>query len=280
MIVDKPFIAPFFTALAFLTRVPVPNATCTPEAIGRAAGAFPVIGALAGLLSVAIFELTRAMPSNIPPTLIAVVIVLGGILLTGALHLDGLADTADGFGGGWTRDDVLRIMRDHQIGTFGALALIVTLLLQVVSIATLIERDAAAAIRALIVAPTVGRWGIVVLGRWLPYARSDAGLGRSVTDHVRQRELLVATALTLAIVLLASLLTSSLGVGVGVGLGLGLGLGPASLAGAASLATTLIATGLFGSMCRRRIGGITGDTLGADAVLCETLALIVAVACS
>jgi cobalamin 5'-phosphate synthase/cobalamin synthase len=276
MIVDKPFIAPFFTALAFLTRVPVPNATCTPEAIGRAAGAFPVIGALAGLLSVAIFELTRAMPSNIPPTLIAVVIVLGGILLTGALHLDGLADTADGFGGGWTRDDVLRIMRDHQIGTFGALALIVTLLLQVVSIATLIERDAAGAIRALIAAPTVGRWGIVVLGRWLPYARSDGGLGRSVTDHVRQRELLLATALTLAIVLLASLLTS----GPRIGVAIGVGFDPASLAGAASLATTLIATGLFGSMCRRRIGGITGDTLGADAVLCETLALIVAVACS
>jgi cobalamin 5'-phosphate synthase/cobalamin synthase len=272
MIVNRPFIAPFFTALAFLTRVPVPNATCTPDAIGRAAAVFPAIGALAGLLSIAIFEILRR--TVMPPALIAVLIVLGGILLTGALHLDGLADTADGFGGGWTRDDVLRIMRDHQIGTFGALALIVTLLLQVVAIATLIERDAASGLasgvasHALIVASTVGRWGIVVLGRWLPYARADAGLGRSVTDHVRNRELLVSTALTLAIVLLASLLTNGPGPATGV------------ITGLVSLAAAFVATGLFGWMCRRRIGGITGDTLGADAVLCETLALLVAVVCS
>ncbi len=268
MIARLPFVAPFFTALAFLTRVPVSDANGTPEAIGRAAGVFPVIGALAGLVSVAIFELLRR--TALPPALIAALIVLGGILLTGALHFDGLADTADGFGGGWTKDDVLRIMRDHQIGTFGALALIMALLLQIVSMATLIERNAAGTLRALIVAPTVGRWGIVVLGRWLPYARADGGLGRSVTDHMRHRELFVATMLAFAIVLLSGLLTSGSSVFAISNVCLSL----------ASLATALVATGLCGWMCRRRIGGITGDTLGANVVLCETLTLIVAVMCS
>jgi cobalamin 5'-phosphate synthase/cobalamin synthase len=268
MIVRLPFLASFFTALAVLTRVPVADASSSPEAIGRAAGLFPVIGALAGLVSVAIFELLRRTP--LPPPLIAVLIVLGGILLTGALHFDGLADTADGFAGGWTQDDVLRIMRDHQIGTFGALALIVALLLQIASIATLIERDAAGTCRALIVAPTLARWSIVVLGRWLSYARSDGGLGRSMTDHVRNRELLVATALAVAIVLLAALLTSASGAFDFSSIRVGL----------ASLATAVVGTGLCGWLCRRRIGGITGDTLGADAVVCETLVLIAAVASS
>lgn len=282
MIANKPPFAPFFTALAFLTRVPVPNATCTPEAIGRAAALFPAIGALVGLLSVAILALLAR--TTLPPALIALFIVLGGILLTGALHLDGLADTADGFGGGWTREDVLRIMRDHQIGTFGALALIVTLLLQVVSIATLIERGAASA--ALIVAPTVGRWGIVMLGRSLPYARADGGLGRSVTDHMRNLELVVATMLTVVIVLLVIMstaiptrvpMTSATASAMADAMAGAAANAAPSLAG---LATTLVATVLFGWMCRRRIGGITGDSMGAVSVICETLALVAAVACS
>ncbi len=256
MIVNRPPVAPFFTALAFLTRVPVRNAVSTPEAIGRAAAVFPVIGALAGLLSVALLAL---LPRGLPPEVTAILIVLGGILLTGALHLDGLADTADGFGGGWTREDVLRIMRDHQIGTFGAVALIVALFLEVAAIASLIERNASgraltgALTAALTGAPVAGRWSLVLLARWLPYARSGDGLGRTVTDYVGNREVTVATLLAVAITLMAA--------------------GPR---GFVWLAASLVATGLFGWMCRRRIGGITGDTLGASAVLCETLTLVLA----
>jgi adenosylcobinamide-GDP ribazoletransferase len=189
----------------------------------------------------------RVMPS----TLTAILIVLTGVVLTGALHLDGLADTTDGFGGGRTRDDVLRIMRDHQIGTYGAIALIMMLLLQISAIANLIERDVAA--RFLVVAPAVSRWSMVVLGRRLPYARSDAGLGRALTDHLHNREVWVSTALVLLIAI-----------------------GLARWAGIVSLALALTLTAGVGLACWRRIGGITGDTLGANAVLCETAILLAA----
>jgi cobalamin 5'-phosphate synthase/cobalamin synthase len=244
----------FLTALAFLTRIPVRDAPGTPEAIGRSASVFPVIGALVGVAEVVVlWTCRRAMP----PTPTATVIVLTGIVLTGGLHLDGLADTADGFGGGRTRDDVLRIMRDHQIGTYGAIALIMTLLLQISAIASLIERDVAA--RFLVIAPAASRWAMVLLGRRLPYARPDAGLGRALTDHIRDREVWASTALVLAI-------TSVLARGSGI-----LGL-------AIALAITLALTAGVGFVCWRRIGGITGDTLGANAVLCETIVLVAAVA--
>jgi adenosylcobinamide-GDP ribazoletransferase len=239
----------FLTALAFLTRIPIRNATGTPEAIGQSASVFPLVGALVGVAEVLVlWTCRRAMP----PTLTATMIVLTGIGLTGALHLDGLADMADGFGGGRTRDDVLRIMRDHQIGTYGAVALVMTLLLQISAIATLIERDVAA--RFLVVAPAASRWAMVLLGRRLPYARPHAGLGRALTDHVRDRDVWASTGLVLAI-------TTVLARGSGI----------------ISLAVTLALTAGIGFICWRGIGGITGDTLGANAVLCETIVLVAAV---
>lgn len=242
----------FWTALAFLTRIPLRRATCTPEAIGRSASLFPLVGALVGAVEVLVLWTCRRV---MPPTLTATAIALTGILLTGALHLDGLADMADGFGGGRTREDVLRIMRDHQIGTFGAIALMMTLLLQISAIAGLMERGAAA--RVLIVAPAASRWAMVLLGRRLPYARPDAGLGRALTDHVRDREVWTSTAL---VVTIAAVLAR----------------GP----GLVSLAVTVALTAGVGAFCRRRIGGVTGDTLGANAVLCETIVLVAAVALS
>jgi adenosylcobinamide-GDP ribazoletransferase len=243
-------MASLLTALAFLTRVPVRHATCTPEAIGRSASMFPVVGALVGGGEVlALWMCRRAMP----PTPTAIVVVLTGIVLTGALHLDGLADTADGFGGGRTRDQVLRIMRDHQIGTYGAIALIMTLLLQISAIAILIERGAAG--RFLVVASAASRWAMVLTGRGLPYARPDTGLGRALTDHVRDREVWESTMLVLAI---AAVL--------------------ARWSGIVSLVVTIASTAGVGFGCWRRIGGVTGDTMGANAVLCETMILMAAIA--
>jgi adenosylcobinamide-GDP ribazoletransferase len=239
-----------FTALAFLTRIPIPHADGTAAAIGRSASAFPLVGALLGAADICVLLILRRV---MPPTLTATAIVLTGILLTGALHFDGLADTADGFGGGRTREDVLRIMRDHQIGTYGAIALIVVLLLRVTAIATLIERNAAE--RSLIVAPTIGRWAILLLGRWLPYARADDGLGRALTDHAGNRELCIATALALAVATIAN-----------------------GWIGAAGLGISVVATGLLGITARRRIGGVTGDTLGANAVVCETAVFLAGLA--
>jgi cobalamin 5'-phosphate synthase/cobalamin synthase len=239
----------FLTALAFLTRVPVRIASCTPEAIGRSTSMFPAIGALLGMAEVIVLWAVRGV---LPPMLTATAIVLTGIGLTGALHLDGLADMVDGFGGGRTRDDVLRIMRDHQIGTYGAIALIMTLLVQINAIASLVERDAAGGI--LVVAPAASRWAMVLLGWRLPYARPDPGLGRALTDHARDRDVWGSTALALAIAALV-----------------------ARWSGIVSLAVALALTAGVGLVCWRRIGGVTGDTLGANAVLCETIVLVAAV---
>lgn len=249
MITHGPRMASFLTALAFLTRIPVRHAACTPEAIGRSTVLFPVVGAVLGMVNVVVlWVLQRAMPS----TLTATLIVLTGVVLTGALHFDGLVDTVDGFGGGRTRDDVLRIMRDHQIGTYGAIALIMALLLQIMAIASLIERDLAG--RSLVIAPVASRWAMVLLGSRLPYARPDAGLGRAITDHVRNRDVWGSTLLAVAIATIV-----------------------ARWSGAVSLSLTLALTAAMGFVCWRRIGGITGDTLGANAVLCETIVFVVAV---
>ena len=240
----------FLTAVAFLTRIPVRTATCTPEAIGQSTSLFPLVGALVGAAEVLVLWTSRRL---LPPTLTSMVVVLTGILLTGALHLDGLADMADGFGGGLTRDDVLRVMRDHQIGTYGAIAIIMTLILQITAIANLVERNVAAPF--LVLAPAASRWAMVLLGRRLPYARPEAGLGRALTDHVRNGEVWGSTAIVLAIAIVAT-----------------------GASGIMSLALTLVVTVAVGFVCMRRIGGITGDTLGANAVLCEVIVFVAAVA--
>jgi cobalamin 5'-phosphate synthase/cobalamin synthase len=235
--------------VAFLTRIPVHQAPSTPEAIGRSASVFPLVGALVGIAQAIVLSLVRRA---LPPSVSATLVVITGILLTGALHLDGLADMADGFGGGRTRDDVLRIMRDHSIGTYGAIALIATLLLQIGTITSLIERDIVG--RFLIVAPALSRWTMVLLGRRLPYARPDDGLGRALTDHVGTQDSWSATLFALVI----------------AG-------GVAGWSGVWSLVVALAITLGMAFACRRRIGGVTGDTLGATAVLCETAILLVAV---
>lgn len=197
---------------------------------------------------VVLWVVQRAMP----PALAAPLIVLTGILLTGALHFDGLADMADGFGGGRTRDDVLRIMRDHHIGTYATIAVVMALVLQIAAISTLIERHSAD--QWLVVAPTGSRWAMVLLGWRLPYARADAGLGRAITDYVRVRDVVGATIMAVAIVTVAAGWSGVLGLCVMVAL---------------SAAVAFV--------CWRRIGGVTGDTLGANAVLCETLVLVMGV---
>jgi len=112
-------------AIAFLTRIPIRRAFST-EQIARAAAWFPLLGGLLGFVYGGVwFCATRIAPAWVA----AVLVLVCEALLTGALHFDGLADMADGFGGGRTRDDVLRIMRDHSIGTYGATALVLMLVL-------------------------------------------------------------------------------------------------------------------------------------------------------
>ena len=117
------------TSVALLTRIPIPfRWTGGAEAVGKSSRWFPLVGLLIGAAYLAVFKLASIV---FPPMVAAVLVVVAEAFLTGALHMDGLADMADGFGGGHTRDDVLRIMRDQVIGSYGAVALLLTLALKI-----------------------------------------------------------------------------------------------------------------------------------------------------
>jgi adenosylcobinamide-GDP ribazoletransferase len=234
-------------ATAFLTRVPV-RVHGDGRDVGHAARWFPLVGTAIGGLGALLARGFVEVP-NLPVPLQAFLLVGLGAWITGAIHLDGLADMADGFGGGRDRDDVLRIMRDPRIGSFGALALVLIVGIKVAAIAALLDRRAA--IRALIAAPTLSRWTIVALGAWLPYARPEGGLGQALALPGDKGRLLWATATTAAVVAIAAGWH-------------------ALVLGALAVAMTAV----VGETARRRIGGVTGDVFGAAVELTETMVLV------
>lgn len=231
-------------AVSFLTRLPVGRFVRFDAAdVARSAGWFPAVGLLLGAICAGTAFLLR---DHLPPMVVAVLLVALDALLTGALHFDGLADTADGFGGGKDREDVLRIMRDHCIGSYGGTALALLVALKVTAYAALLS-SGYRWFPAILLAPAVGRWSILLLTAALPYARQTASVVRDMA-----KSSLVWGTLTVAIALAASRLWC---------------------AGAAAVAAIAVSA-CFGLYCRHRIGGITGDTLGANVQLCECATLI------
>ncbi len=248
----------FIVAISFLTRLPIATHSIYEAGdVGRAALAFPLVGALLGLIQVVFleaFEFGGFRPnSSLKAVLAAILLIIVSAFLTGALHFDGLADMADGFGGGRDQESVLRIMRDSVIGTYGAAALIFLIALKVTAFAVLIETGEAWKI--LIIAPVFGRWATVPLGKFMPYARASGGLGASVTDYVGWAELIGASVIT-------AILTFAL----------------LDWRGGLVCWLIVILLTLFNArMCRRKIGGITGDTMGANTEICEASILLTAV---
>jgi cobalamin 5'-phosphate synthase/cobalamin synthase len=230
-------------AIAFLTSLPVGRLVVLDAAdVAHSAGWFPVVGLLLGT----IYALAAALvKDHLPLGMAAVLLVVLDALATGALHFDGLADTADGFGGGKNREDILRIMRDHAIGSYGGLALALVVALKVMAYAALLKQSNW--IPALILTPALGRWSILLLTAALPYARPSP----SAIDGMGKRSLFWGT----GAILIAMVVAMS---------------GRAWVA----MAAVVMVTAAFGFYCRRRIAGITGDTLGANLQLCESAALI------
>jgi cobalamin 5'-phosphate synthase/cobalamin synthase len=230
-------------AVSFLTRLPVGRFVQFDAAdVARSAGWFPMVGLLIGAICGGAAFLLRG---HLPPALVAVLLVVLDAMLTGALHFDGLADTADGFGGGKDRDDVLRIMRDHVIGSYGGTALVLLVALKVAAYSALLSSDRWFV--AILLTPAVGRWSILLLTAALPYARQTASVVRGMG-----KSSLVWGTLTLAVALATPRLWC---------------------AGVAAGAAVVVSAG-WGFYCRRKIGGITGDTLGANVQLCECAALV------
>jgi adenosylcobinamide-GDP ribazoletransferase len=227
------------TAARYLTIVPVPGRRDeSPDSLGRAAPWFPAVGAAIGLGLVVV---DHGVSAAFPPVLASLLTVTAWKLVTGGLHLDGLADSLDGFMG-HDRAQRLAIMRDSRIGVFGALGLIVALLIAVTSLAEIAPRLRA---RALLVAPIVGRATPPLLAALFPAARTG-GQGATFIESVRWPAALLAIVLALATAMIA------LGVAGAV---------------ACVVGTTLaLATG---ALLSRRLGGITGDVLGAAVELSE-----------
>ncbi|MCY0998613.1 adenosylcobinamide-GDP ribazoletransferase [Myxococcus sp. MISCRS1] len=240
-----------FAGIAFLSRIPVPGAaTFDAGDVGRATLCFPLVGALLAAILVGV---SHALFPLLPATVTAFILLIVYALLTGALHLDGLADMADGFGGGRTKEDVLRIMRDHVIGAYGGTALLLNVGLKSSALAALLERGQADV--ALVVALSLGRWGSVPQGWLFPYARRSGGIGMAITDYVGRVEVAGATVL---------------GLGIAVGL---MGWKGGVIMGAVALVSMLQAL-----WCRKKIDGITGDTMGANTEVCEAVVLVLALA--
>ena len=237
----------FLTAVQFLTRVPVPAwVGHSPDQLDRAVRYFPLVGVGVGLLASVVYSL---LWPHLGRPAAAVLSLAATLLATGAFHEDGLADSCDGLFGGWTRDDVLRIMKDSRIGTFGAAGLFVALALKVALLSGPTLGPA-----AIVAAHAGSRFAAVSLIAVLPYVRkSEQGAkAKPVAGAVDGPALLIA----------------------------GLcGLVPMLILGTAALPAIVlggIVTAGLALWFQRRLGGYTGDTLGATQQLVELTVLLAA----
>jgi adenosylcobinamide-GDP ribazoletransferase len=236
-------------AVAFLTRVPVGRAVVLDaDDVARGGSLFPLVGAGIGAATGGI---AYALADPLTPLLAALMALAVAAALTGVLHLDALADTADALGA-TTRERALEIMRDHQIGAYGGVALVLDLGLKAAALAAL--AGGKGVVRFAICAAAASRVAPLILSAVLPYARSGEGLGRALTTSGAARGL--AGVAIAAVVCVAF----------------------AGTDGAVLLGVVAAVAVVAGALAFRRLGGITGDILGAATELAETAALVVAVA--
>ena len=232
-------------ALMLLTRLPVPRAAAGPRG-AASAWAWPLVGGLVGLLAAALGAL--ALWGGLSPGFAAALALAAQALLTAGLHEDGLADCADGFWGGRTRERRLEIMRDSRLGSYGALALMLVTLLRWSAVSGLMA--AGWVWGPLLAVGALGRWPMAAILAALPSAR-PGGLAAS-TGRPGPRTLILGGLVALAL--------AALGVGWS-GLGAALGV--------------LVTTAAWGRVARAKIGGQTGDVCGAAQQLAEVAALAV-----
>jgi adenosylcobinamide-GDP ribazoletransferase len=236
---------PFWIALQFLSSLPVrlPGMP-EPEQLGRSLLFYPLVGLLFG----ALLWLLNALLLGTPPLLHAALLLTAWVLLSGGLHLDGLADSADAWLGGFgDRERTLLIMKDPRSGPIAVITLVLVLLLKFTALLALIEQGQGV---MLIIVPVLGRGALLGLFLSTPYVRAG-GLGQALADHLPRRagwQVLVAVAL-----------------------------GCVWVAGWVGISALIIAVVIFvglRQMMLRRLGGCTGDTAGALLELLEMVVLV------
>ncbi len=234
----------FLGAVVFLTRIPVGSFYhFRREDLSSSVVYFPVVGMLVGLFG----GIVLLASHDFLPTSIAVLFCMAAtVAITGGMHEDGLADAADGLFGGINSAHCLEIMKDSRLGTFGALALWFSLTAKLLLLGALVAWNAWLAFAALIVANTLGRGACVALLYFYPYVRVEGSKGKSFGNSLTRRQLLpaLAIAVALAFVLL-------------------------NRAAALCVLGAIFFAALAGIYFKRKIGGVTGDCLGAANQLVE-----------
>ena len=242
----------FPLALTFLTVLPWRGqGQVGPQDLARSMFWFPWVGLILGLgfgAGLLIFQ------RIFPPAVAAALLLTLTVLATRGLHLDGLADTVDGLGGGRNPQERLAIMKDSRLGAFGAVSLFLGLLLK---FTLFLAWAGQAAVPGLIFFPVLSRWGMVFLAYLSPYARPEGGLGQAMTTGVTGRVLGGATFSALVLALLTIR-----------------GRGLLLMAAAAA------AVWLLSIYFQKRLGGVTGDVLGAANEILEILVLLGLLLCS
>jgi adenosylcobinamide-GDP ribazoletransferase len=244
-------------AVQFLTRLPTPHIDLGDEAerrlvLGRSAAYFPLVGSLVGAMT----GITIWMAGHLWPIGLAVLIGLTfEALLTGAFHEDAVADFCDAFGGGWTRDDILRILKDSRVGSFGALGLGFAVALRGVSIASL---EAGWLIAAVTASATLGRWASLPAMWALPPMVDRESLSRDVGQQIGPKRLALGTAMAIPGCTGLALLSP----------------GRLAIAVVAVLVCTTWLVGYVG----KKLGGINGDSLGFLCYASQVIVLLAAAA--
>jgi adenosylcobinamide-GDP ribazoletransferase len=236
----KSILRDLLTAFQFCTRIPMPAMRAHADSLSDSLSFFPLVGLFLGL---AANLLHLFLLHIVDAQLTAALVLLFLIMITGGLHEDGLGDAADGFGGGWNREQVLTIMRDSRVGSYGVIALVFSLLLRWLLFSKI---NPTHFLSIMVAAQVLCRWSTLPLSYFLPAARAADGQGARVAQLTTRKSLLTGSLIAFIIVVAAMHAAAWK---------------PVLLACIVSLLT-----GLY---YQKRIGGVTGDCFGATNQLVE-----------
>lgn len=243
----KQFLNNFLLFIQFFTRIPVnKNLECEKENFGNGAFFFPIIGLILGGMQ---FILANLLFDYLPFNVLAALVVMVPVIVTGALHLDGLGDLCDGFyafkGG---KDKIIEIMKDSTIGTFACAAIVFDILLRYTTMEGLLQYRY---LSFIIVVPVISRFTIVLIA-YLGKNAKENGTGNIFIGNINLRTLLIALLITLVIsILLLDIITAVI-----------------------IISLSALVTVIFNKYCEFKIGGLTGDLLGANNEIIEIFVLI------
>ncbi|ADK16594.1 MULTISPECIES: adenosylcobinamide-GDP ribazoletransferase [Clostridium] len=243
----KNLINDFFLMVQFMTRIPINKSfSCEQENFRRGTVFMPVIGLLVGGIQWIVYKLCiMVLPVNVS---VAIILLLG-IIITGALHLDGLGDMSDGFFAFKGNDKIIEIMKDSRIGTYACATIVMDIILKYSLLCSIVPRFSF----IIIAAPVIGRFSIVFIA-FIGRTAKKTGTGNFFIGNIGKLQMFLALVVTIAILLC--------------------GMNPKYAA--IMIPAALIMALLINVFCNKKIGGLTGDLFGADNEMVEILTMIIA----